>query len=244
MPEWLFAALDSTRVHDVPAALAWHARAMTLAWGILAPCGIVAARFLKLWPGQNWPERLDHPGWWHIHRACQYGAGGLSVVGLALILSRPGWSGLATVHGLLGWSVVALAALQFVSAWLRGSKGGPTAPNPDGSWRGDHYDMTARRIAFEYVHKFFGYFAVLLAAAAIASGLWHANAPVWMALAIGLWWALCLAVFLHLQWRGRAFDTYQAHWGADPVHPGNRRPPIGFGIRRHAPSTCLVRRQE
>lgn len=236
MPEWLFAAIDPARAHDVPAALAWHARVMTLAWGILVPCGILAARFLKLWPGQNWPQRLDHPGWWHIHRVCQYFAGALTIVGLALILSRQGRSGTATVHTVLGWSVVGLAALQFVNAWLRGSKGGPTAPNADGSWQGDHYDMTPRRVVFEHVHKFVGYLAVLLAATAIITGLWRANAPVWMWLLIGLWWMLCLVTFLHLQRRGLAFDTYQAHWGADPVHPGNGRRPIGFGIRRHTPS--------
>ena len=55
-----------------------------------------------------------------------------------------------------------------------------------------------------------------------------------MWLVIGGWWLACLIVFGVLQRRGLAFDTYQAHWGADPVHPGNRRPPIGFGIRRAA----------
>ncbi len=229
------APIDAARAQDVPALLAWHARLMTMGWGVLVPCGIVAARFLKLWPGQNWPERLDHPGWWHMHRVCQYLAGVLTLVGLGLILSRPGRGSMDTLHSFIGWSVVALAGLQFASAWLRGSKGGPTAPAPNGSWRGDHYDMTPRRIVFEYVHKFGGYLAALLAAAAIVSGLWQANAPVWMWLFIGLWWVICLAAFLHFQQRGLAFDTYQAHWGVEPVHPGNRRPPIGFGIRRREP---------
>ena len=39
---------------------------LSLAWAVLAPCGILAARFLKLWPGQDWPDRLDHPGWWQM----------------------------------------------------------------------------------------------------------------------------------------------------------------------------------
>lgn len=235
MPQWLLAPIDVSRAHEISALLAWHARTMTLAWAILVPGGILAARFLKLWPGQNWPARLDHPGWWHLHRACQYSAGLLTLVGLGLILSRPGRGGFSSPHVFLGWAVVVLAGVQFASAWLRGSKGGPTAPSADGSWRGDHYDMTPRRIAFEYVHKFGGYGAALMAAMAVVSGLWQANAPVWMWLVIGLWWLACLGVFVHLQRRGRAFDTYQAHWGADPVHPGNRRAPVGFGIRRAEP---------
>ena len=235
MPDWLMAPVDAARAHDMPALLAWHARTMTLAWGILVPCGIVAARFLKLWPGQHWPERLDHPGWWHVHRACQYLAGLLTLIGLGMILSKQGRGSLSSTHVLLGWSLLSLAALQFASAWLRGSKGGPTAPAPDGSWHGDHYDMTRRRIVFEHVHKLGGYAAMGLAVATIVTGLWQANAPRWMWLVLGVWWMACLFLFAVLQKRGLAFDTYQAHWGIDPVHPGNHRTPIGFGIRRHVP---------
>lgn len=235
MIEWLLAPIDLTRPHDVAGLVAWHARLMTLAWGILVPSGILAARFLKLWPGQAWPTQLDHPGWWHLHRACQYLAGALTVLALILILSSDSRGATLLPHRLIGWSVVALAAMQFASAWLRGSKGGPTSPAPDGSWRGDHYDMTPRRIVFEYVHKFGGYIAMALAASAIVTGLWQSNAPHWMWLALGLWWVACILAFLIFQRRGLAFDTYQAHWGVDAVHPGNRRRPIGFGIRRHPP---------
>lgn len=234
MLEWLLAPIDASRSHDVPALLAWHARTMTLAWGILVPCGILSARFLKLWPRQNWPEQLDHPGWWHVHRSSQYLAGILSLLGLGLILSWRTRSGQISTHMLLGWSVVALAVLQFASAWLRGTKGGPTALAPDGSRHGDHYDISPRRIAFEYIHKFGGYAAVSLAFIAIVSGLWQVNAPRWMWLVIGGWWLVCLVAFVIFQRRGLAFDTYQAHWGPDPIHPGNRRRPIGFGIRRAA----------
>ncbi|MGL4495945.1 MAG: cytochrome b561 domain-containing protein, partial [Beijerinckiaceae bacterium] len=210
MPEWLLAPIDATRAHDVPALVAWHARIMTLAWGILVPCGILSARFLKLWPGQTWPERLDHPGWWHLHRALQYCAGVLTVAGLALALFRPSGAGATSSHALLGWSVISFCAVQFASAWLRGSKGGPTSPAADGSWRGDHYDMTRRRVLFEYLHKYGGYLAVLLAASAIVSGLWQANVPRWMWIAMGVWCLICMTAFVLLQRRGLTFDTYQA----------------------------------
>jgi hypothetical protein len=232
MLDWLLAPIDALRPHEIQGAAAWHARLMILAWGGLVPCGILAARFLKLWPGQNWPQELDHPGWWHLHRGLHYLTGALTLIALGLILLPGGSSGAATTHRLFGWSVAGLAALQFASAWLRGSKGGPSPGASDGGAHGDHYAMTPRRRAFEYIHKFGGYLALFGACGAIASGLWHANAPRWMWLMIGTWWLACLVLFGWLQRRGLAFDTYQAHWGSDLVHPGNRRRPIGFGIRR------------
>lgn len=238
MLDWLMAPFDAMRAHEIHGAIAWHARLMTLAWGVLVPSGILAARFLKRWPGQRWPQELDHPGWWHLHRVFQHLAGALTLAALALILVPAGGTGASLLHRMFGWSLVALMGLQFTSAWLRGSKGGPATPAPDGSLRGDHYDMTLRRCVFEFAHKFGGYLALLAAFGAIVTGLWHANAPRWMWLLIGGWWIVGIGVFAHLQKRGLAFDTYQAHWGADATHPGNRRKPIGFGIRRE-PMTPL-----
>jgi hypothetical protein len=135
-------------------------------------------------------------------------------------------------HAWLGWVVVAACALQFLSAWLRGTKGGPTDPRPDGSLAGDHYDMTVRRRVFEHLHKHLGYIAIALSMAAIGSGLWLVNAPRWMLLVIGLWWLVLIVVWSVLQRRGRAIDTYQAIWGPDQMHPGNAMLPIGWGVRR------------
>ena len=72
-------------------------------------------------------------------------------------------------------------------------------------------------------------------AAAILTGLWLANGPVWMWLCLGLWWLVLAMVATVLQRRGWAIDTYQAIWGPDPLLPGNRRAPIGIGIRRPNP---------
>jgi hypothetical protein len=137
-------------------------------------------------------------------------------------------------HALFGWSLVILMLGQFLGGWLRGSKGGPTEPTPDGSLHGDHYNMTQRRVVFEWCHKLGGYLALCIAAGAIISGLWLANAPVWMWLCLGLWWLGILGFASVLQRKGRAVDTYQAIWGPEQKHPGNRRKPIGFGICRPA----------
>ncbi|MCV3274028.1 cytochrome b561 domain-containing protein [Roseobacter sinensis] len=236
MWEWLLAPMDAARAHDVGWHLSWHARIMVLAWGVLVPLGVLIARYFKIAPGQNWPEILDHRFWWNTHRICQYSACMLMLLGLWLILTAPALAALPGPHAMLGWTVLALALVQVLGGLLRGTKGGPTEPAEDGSLHGDHYSMTPRRLAFEYLHKGAGYLSLLLAAATILSGLWQANGPNWMWLALCLWWAGLVAAAAVLQHRGMAIDTYQAIWGPDPALPGNRRKPIGLGIRRIAPA--------
>jgi hypothetical protein len=192
----------------------------------------MVARFFKIAPGQDWPRALDDPRWWFIHRFCQYTALAFTVVAAALILWRLGGPKLRTGHGLMGWALLCVAALQLFGGLMRGEKGGPTAPAPDGSLRGDHYDMTPRRILFERAHKSLGYVALALGLACVVAGLWIANAPRWMWIVIAGWAALWGTLFAIFQRRGMAVDTYQAIWGPDPALPGAGRPPIGWGVRR------------
>ena len=229
MIEWLLAPIDAARGHDLGAAAAWHGRLMVLAWAVLLPIGVIVARFFKVTARQNWPAQLDNKAWWIAHQASQYIAAAL-IIGALWLIWRPGIG--ATDHAVLGWLVVVGCALQILGAWVRGSKGGPTEPRADGSLRGDHYDMTSRRRLFERVHKSLGYLAILVSVAAILSGLWLANAPRWMWLMLTVWWLGLISLAMVLQARGKAIDTYQAIWGPDPAHPGNRVPPIGWGVRR------------
>lgn len=235
MLDWLTLPLDGTRAHDVGAAVAWHGRIMVLAWGILAPLAVIAARFFKIMPGQDWPRELDNTTWWLTHKHGQTTVFVLTLAGIGTALAGAGSPGPYFVHEWVGYLVLALLILQVLLGYFRGSKGGPTAPAPDGSLRGDHYDMTPRRLAFERSHKTLGYMLLLLGCNAIALGLWLANAPRWMALLIGLWWAGLSILGLLLQRRGWAFDTYQAIWGPDLRHPGNRKPAQGWGMRRREP---------
>ncbi|MEM7042582.1 MAG: cytochrome b561 domain-containing protein [Pseudomonadota bacterium] len=231
---WLLAPIDPTRGHDVDAATSWHGRLMVLIWAFLFPTGILAARFFKILPGQDWPRKVDNARWWHTHLATQYTGGVLLLVGLGLALYATGTSQGVVVdwHHILGWIVAVLAAWQFLGGWLRGTKGGPTDPAADGSLRGDHYDMTPRRRAFEYAHKIGGYLALLMACVAVVTGLYTANAPRWMWLGILGWWGLLLGIAVWLQAKGFARDTYEAIWGPGAEHPGNRLRPIGLGVRR------------
>lgn len=230
--EWLLAPIDGTRPHEVGILLSWHGRTMVLAWAFLIPGGVLMARFFKVMPGQDWPNHLDNRAWWHSHLVLQHVGAGLTAVGLALVLLETRGASNHMGHWAPGYFVVFVCLLLVLAGWLRGSKGGPTETASDGSQAGDHYDMTPRRVAFEYVHKFGGYAAVLASIAAVFTGLWHANAPRWMWVLLGLWWLFLIASFVALQRQGRALDTYQAIWGTDDRHPGNRMKPIGWGIKR------------
>ena len=231
---WLASPIDPSRDHSVDFATSWHGRLMVLVWAVLFPAGILAARFFKIMPGQDWPRSLDNKRWWHTHLSTQYAGGILLLIAVTLALYATGTLQGAVVdsHYFLGWFVVFLAVWQFLGGWLRGTKGGPTDPGPDGSLRGDHYDMTQRRRVFEYAHKIGGYTALLAAFTAILTGLYTANAPRWMWVGLASWWSVFLCLAVWLQGKGFARDTYQAIWGPGDQHPGNRIRPIGLGIRR------------
>ncbi len=230
MLDWLLSGIDATRGHDVGFAVSWHARSMMLGWGIVAPAAIIIARFCKVLPTQDWPRELDNQFWWRCHLFGQISVLILSIIGFTLIFSVAGRP--VSWHGWLGYGVLGGLAFQVCLGFMRGDKGGPTAPQPDGSLHGDHYDMTPWRVWFERLHKSVGYSVIALAFITIVIGLWDVNAPKWMWLGIGSWWVVLGTLFVQLQMRGRAIDTYQAIWGDDPRHPGNAGPPPGWGMRR------------
>lgn len=226
---WLATGL-SGQAHTIPPAWAfWHARLMVVGWSILIPLGMLVARFFKIWPGQRWPEVLDNPAWWRLHVGLQ--SLGVAVMSLGVLLAfgrGAEASSLALWHHRAGWALLAVGWTQVAAGLLRGSKGGPGAA----SLRGDHYDMTRRRLAFEYLHKSLGWAALPVVAGTTAVGLLMLDAPRWMALLIGGWWAALAGAFALLQASGRCLDTYQAIWGPAPEHPGNARRPIGWRVGR------------
>ncbi|WP_354682148.1 cytochrome b561 domain-containing protein [Cupriavidus necator] len=227
--EWLSLPLSGTVGHQLVPWIAWHGRLMVLSWGLLLPLGIVIARFFKVLPGQAWPAVLDRKTWWRAHLWLQGGGVAVMSAGVLLILGHSGMPGqLARWHHLAGWTLVSGAALQVLGGLLRGSKGGPTGV----CMRGDHYDMSARRVVFEWLHKCIGWTSLPVAVATIGAGLVLADAPRWMPLLLGAWWLMLAALALALQRAGLCIDTYQAIWGPDSRHPGNQRRPIGWGITR------------
>ena len=235
---WLLTPLSGSDEHFISTAMAWHGRLMVLGMGLLMPPVVIVARFFKITPRQDWPRQLDNPFWFVTHRRWGHAIGLIVVAGLAFALAGAGWQAPWTsFHTALGWIVIGLVLVQLASAWMRGTHGGPVDPftrkrRPPHEWPGDHFSMTRRRIAFEYVHKYAGYALLIVTLAAIPSGLVAADSPRWMPIAMAVWWLLMLGVFVWLQREGRCIDTYQAIWGLDPELPGNRRRPIGLGITR------------
>jgi hypothetical protein len=230
--EWLFLPIDLSRPHDVEFEVSWHARLMVLGWSVLIPIGIFAARFFKVLPRQDWPHKLDNQAWWVTHLVAQYLAGILMVSALYLIWNIRGSHSSSMLHQVMGWTTVSLCGIQYLAGWLRGSKGGPTELQRTGTIRGDHYDMTKRRILFEKIHKAIGYVCLLSSLAAVISGLWMVNAPKWMWFSILTWWGFVIVSFIKFQKIIGTLDTYQAIWGTDPELPGNKIPPIGIAIKR------------
>lgn len=239
LARWLLTPMSGSLDHDLPVWTAWHGRAMVAAWAILLPLGVLVARYFKVMPRQAWPDELDNKTWWHWHRILQTAGVLLMTVGCSLALGRVhGTSALAQCHRWLGWTVIASGWLQVFGGIWRGSKGGPAASGTGNSrgnpMRGDHYDMTARRYVFEYVHKVVGTAAIFLAVVVIGMGLKLADAPRWMVVVLAIWWLALISAALHLQRKGNCIDTYQAIWGPDPIHPGNRMRVVGWGVRRYS----------
>ncbi len=169
--QWLATPLSGAAHHALKPWVYWHARSMVLGWSVLLPLGMLIARFFKIIPGKDWPRVLDCKFWWRTHVWPQsFGVGAMT---LALALAF-----------VAGWTLVAIGVLQVLGALLRGSKGGPT----EETLRGDHYDMTPRRVVFEAVHKHLGWAAPPIAVGATGLGLAIVDAPRWMALTLACWW--------------------------------------------------------
>ncbi len=196
-----------------------HGVLMGVAWLVLLPAGVLIARFFKVTKSQDWPAELDNRFWWDSHRWLNYSGVGLATLGFFLIWKAQDGLQLVTWHGSLGLATFALGWLQVISAWLRGSTGGPNEKGADPAdprtWRGDHFDMTLRRRLFEAWHKHIGYLALMLAVPTIWLGLDLLAAPTW--LAMGPWIAALIFVLLQMRFtrEGRWVDTHQAIWGPD-----------------------------
>lgn len=203
-----------------------HGGIMLLAWGVVAPVVALVARFCKVAKGQGFPRRLDNRFWWCAHLYGNTAVVVLSWLAVALLWVSFNGPAIDSVHETVGMLVLCLGIWQLCWGIGRGTKGGPTGKgadplNPE-TWRGDHYDMTPRRRVFETVHKTSGYLVLLLTVLTVFSGLIELKAGwAWM-LAYAAWILVYLLLFRVFSLKGARVDTYQAIWGLDKRHPGNR----------------------
>lgn len=229
MIDWWLATVSGSATHAIDVRVVWHGRVMVLAWSLLVPVALLWARYWKIAPGQDWPRVRDDRRWWNAHRVLQSLAVALTIVAVSLVWRNFDELPATTLHARLGWFVLLASALQILHGLMRGSKGGPT----DANARGDHFDMTARRVFFERAHKSLGWIALVVAWLATIFGLTLADAPRWMVAVILLWWILLIFVMMRWQRAGLCIDTYQTIWGTAADLPGMTRKPIGWGVRRY-----------
>ena len=199
-------------------AFYWHGAMMALAWLVLIPAGGLVARFFKVRPTQDFPAQLDDPLWWNTHRLTQTAGAALAAVAAWWAYdARDQVIDWQLSHVQLGIVTLSLCTAQMLSPLLRGTKGGPTDTYADPAdpltWRGDHYDMSLQRRLFEAWHKNFGYVAMLVALAALWTGIETAGLPDWWKLGVVAATAIYLAAFIHLTRRWRRVDTWLAIWG-------------------------------
>lgn len=137
---------------DIRPVLAVHGFMMFLAWGILLPGGILAARYLK---------HVKGDGWYQIHVYLQYS--GLAIVLLAVLFAVAELRGFhfGSLHVKFGTLATLLACAQPVNAFLR-----PKKP-------ANGEEVSSRRHLWEYLHVIVGRGAIVAGIAALFTGMKH-----------------------------------------------------------------------
>uniref|UniRef100_A0A5B6ZE87 Cytochrome b561, DM13 and DOMON domain-containing protein n=1 Tax=Davidia involucrata TaxID=16924 RepID=A0A5B6ZE87_DAVIN len=156
---------------DLRPVLAVHGFMMFLAWGILLPGGILAARYLK---------HVKGDGWYQIHVYLQYS--GLAIVLLGFLFAVAELRGFyfGSLHVKFGITAIFLACAQPVNAYLR-----PKRP-PNGE------EVSSNRLLWEYIHVIVGRCAIVTGIAALFSGMKHLGERYGGENVRGLNWALII----------------------------------------------------
>ncbi|XP_059658234.1 cytochrome b561, DM13 and DOMON domain-containing protein At5g54830 [Cornus florida] len=151
--------------------LAVHGFMMFLAWGILLPGGILAARYLK---------HVKGDGWFQIHVYLQYS--GLAIVFLGFLFAVAELRGLyfGSLHAKFGIIAISFACVQPVNAYLR-----PKRP-------ANGEEVSSKRLLWEYIHVIVGRCAVVAGIAALFTGMKHLGDRYGGINVQGLNWALII----------------------------------------------------
>ncbi|KAI4311598.1 hypothetical protein MLD38_036482 [Melastoma candidum] len=135
---------------DLRPVLAVHGFMMFLAWGILLPGGILAARYLK---------HVKGDGWYKIHVYLQYS--GLSIIFLALLFAVAELRGFHTEssHVKFGITAIVFAFVQPLNAYFRPER--PAAGEQPSS----------ARVTWEYFHVIVGRCGIVFGVVALFTGM-------------------------------------------------------------------------
>ncbi|KAJ4827143.1 hypothetical protein Tsubulata_024450 [Turnera subulata] len=171
---------------DLRPVLAVHGFMMFLAWGILLPGGILAARYMKHVKGDSW---------YQIHVYLQYS--GLAIVLLGLLFAVAELRGIyfSSVHVKFGFTAIFLACIQPVNASLR-----PKKP-------ANGEEASSKRLLWEYLHVIVGRSAIVAGIAALFSGMKHlgdryggenVHSYIW---ALIFWFLICALMIMYLEYQ-------------------------------------------
>jgi hypothetical protein len=165
-----------------------HGIVMFLAWALLAPLGVGASRYMRSVMPTSGPGAF----WFRLHRYAQTSAWVLSAVGFGVAIAMvPSGRHFTDPHHILGLIVFLLGFLQPINAYFRPHPAKPGEPTP------------LPRRAWELLHKGSGYAAVLLACAAIFTGLSAAGAVDGLTAAYAAVLAATVGVFAAFEYRRR-----------------------------------------
>jgi hypothetical protein len=226
--QWLRAPLYITPTLSASGVQKAHAWLMLFGVVLCLPISSLIARYFKVTRRQNWPIVLDSKFWWYSHLTLTYC--GMAIALFAVVIFRDELKILDVdrlkrlgapqlIHFLLGWIALMLGVVITVTAWFRGTKGGPN----DKQLRGDHYDLTPKRLRFESFHKSASYVFLLLGLAAAGFGLAAAGLPRWSLAPFAFGILALLGLAIRWELKGRNIPSYQAAFGLKLEHPGNRR---------------------
>ncbi|KAK3132693.1 hypothetical protein QOZ80_6AG0526390 [Eleusine coracana subsp. coracana] len=137
---------------DLRPVLAVHGFMMFVAWGILLPGGIMAARYLK---------RLKGDGWFQIHVYLQYSGIAIMFLGVLFAAAELRGFSVSSVHVKFGVLALLLAVSQPLNAKFR-----PSRPA--------NGEVPSRnRILWEYLHVITGRLGIVVGIVALFTGMKH-----------------------------------------------------------------------
>ncbi|KAM7258917.1 hypothetical protein ACFE04_014658 [Oxalis oulophora] len=173
---------------DLRPVLAVHGFMMFLAWGILLPGGILAARYLK---------HLKGDGWYQIHVYLQYSGLAICMLGFLFAVAEIRGFSFSPLHVKFGVAAIVLACIQPVNASLR-----PKKP-PSGT------DISSKRVLWEYCHTIVGRGAAVVGILALFTGMKHLGDRYdgedvqELSLALAVWFLLLALIIVYLEYRER-----------------------------------------
>ncbi|KAI3687142.1 hypothetical protein L1987_80833 [Smallanthus sonchifolius] len=183
---------------DLRPVLAVHGFMMFLAWGMLLPAGILAARFTKHLPGDIW---------FKIHVYSQYSGLAITFLGILFAVAELRGFHLGSSHVKFGTLTILMGCIQPLNAYFRPKK--PENENP-----------STKRVIWEYIHTYVGRCSILVGISALITGMKHLGERYNDENTLGLTWALIVWVslgaltflYLEVKRRRRQEMTSRSNW--------------------------------